>query len=300
MNKKVLLAGISGMIISTGIFGLSLMYSDTDHKAHAEENQDNHPKQVLNTNNEKAKMQGLMLNSIDYFSTAKGTFEYFSESGGYHLNVDYQTDLSDNPKSYEKSEPITSTAIQKKSQENAEIEVQLYDGEHIIQESTDRNETSEDGQSEVQSIKVGKMSKGERDELKESKISERIVETEGEKSYIHRPDPSYMGVSKTSLFPEDFAMGFLEDNNNWDIKGQENIAGVDTVVIEGKLNNDYASRYAADRFKLYVEQNTGILIQMEVSDSAGKVKEFLKTKHIEIDKKLDAKLFRNTVESTDV
>lgn len=87
------------------------------------------------------------------------------------------------------------------------------------------------------------------------------------------------------------AMGFLSDTTKWEISGGEEVAGVDTIVIKGILNDDYSKRYTADNFKLNVDLNTGILLQMEVKDATGKIKESIKTTSIKINGDLNNKLF---------
>ncbi|MFS1519429.1 sigma-E factor regulatory protein RseB domain-containing protein [Bacillus sp. SCS-151] len=239
----------------------------------------------------KEEIQTLMLNSIDYFQTANGEFEYSSTSGNFNLLVTYQTDLSDNSKSYEKVQTINPDD----SLENGYVE-KAYDGEYLYNynsgsEDFEKNSVTKDKKPKKVKVKVKKVSKEERKELKGAKIDKRIVDVEGEKAYIRRIDPSYMALAKTSLFPEDLAMGFLEDNSQWDIEGQEIIAGKDTIVIKGKLNSNYSKRYNSKTFKLNIDPNTGIMLQMEVYDKSGSVTESLRTRNIEINQSLDNGIF---------
>ncbi|REK59700.1 MULTISPECIES: hypothetical protein [Anoxybacillaceae] len=299
LKEKFLIAGVASVVLAVSL----VVYNGTDIAG----NQDNVARasaniqkvKVQNTSEQKTKLQTLMLNSIDHYKTAKGSFEYFSESGKFHIIVDYQTDLSDSPKSYEKvrglatenNNGITTAA-------EPGYEVSVYDGENLINYNSGSSDyqTNSVTKSNIPTkvvVKVGKVSEKERNYLKNASIHERITTVDGEKAYIHRIDPSYMGIAKTSLFPEDIAMGFLADDTLWDITGQENIAGVKTVVIEGKLNSEYSKRYNAKTFKLNIEPNTGIMIQMEVFDSSGTIKESIKTKNIEINKSLDTKLFKS-------
>jgi hypothetical protein len=297
LKKKFLIAGVASVVLAVSL----VVYNGTDIAG----SQDNVAQasaniqkvKVQNTDEQKTKIQTLMLNSIDHYKTAKGSFEYFSESGNFHISVDYQTDLSDSPKSYEK---VRGLAKENKNgittAAEPGYEVSVYDGENLINYNSGSSDyqTNSVTKSNVPIktiVKVGKVSEKERNYLKNTTIHERITTVDGEKAYIHRIDPSYMGIAKTSLFPEDIAMGLLADDARWDITGQENIAGVKTVVIEGKLNSEYSKRYNAKTFKLNIEPNTGIMIQMEVFDSSGTIKESIKTKNIEINKSLDTKLF---------
>ncbi|MED1640826.1 hypothetical protein P4V01_28535 [Bacillus thuringiensis] len=102
-----------------------------------------------------------------------------------------------------------------------------------------------------------------------------------------------MRIAKTSLFPEDFAMGFLADQTKWNITGKEEIANIDTVVIEGTLHIGYDKRYNAKTFKLNIDPNTGILLQVEAKDALNIVKESIRTKTIEINKTVETKLYNS-------
>lgn len=251
---------------------------------------------VQNTTEEKQKIQTLMLNSIDHFNTAKGSFEYFT--GDDKLLVEYQTDLSMNPRSYEKVRGIATKNHPSLTEGTLEpgYEIATYDGESLNNYNSgskdfQTNSITKDSKPQTHSVKTPKITIEERNQLKDSSIDQRISGTGEEKTYISRRDPSYMRIAKTSLFPEDIAMGYMEDQTKWNITGQENIAGIDTLIIEGELNNYYSQKYNAGKFKLNVDPNTGILLQMEVTDSSNNVKQSLKTKTIEIDKTIDTKLF---------
>ncbi len=285
MKNKVLISGITGIVIVTGFLGYGTINSSQKNNiiAHAESKKVDVLQPVIdNSTAGKAKIQNLMLNSIDYYKKVSGSFEYLSTAGNYDLVVDYQTDLSDNSKSYENVKILSAN-----SSDTVESETSVYDGDTLENNKT-MKKTKE---IKSQQLKVEKISKSEREELKNSTIKERIKTIDGEKAYIHRVDPSYMGIAKTSLFPEDFAMGFLSDTTKWEISGNEEIAGVDTVVIKGTLNNEYSKRYTASNFKLNVDPNTGILLQMEVTDATGKIKESIKTTSIKINGDLNNKLF---------
>ncbi len=297
LKKEFLVAGVTGVILAISLVIYNGMDFTGKRENVAQASENIQKVKVQNTNEQKTKIQTLMLNSIDHYKTAKGSFEYFSESGDFYISVDYQTNLSDSPQSYEKVYGLG------KENNNGIVnatelgyEVSIYDGENLINynSGSSDHQTNSVTKSNVPIktiVKVGKVSEKERNYLKNTSIHERITTVDGEKAYIHRVDPSYMGIAKTSLFPEDIAMGFLVDSTLWDITGQEIIAGIKTIVIEGKLNSEYSKRYNAKTFKLNIDPKTGIMIQMEVFDSSGIIKESIKTKNIEINKNLDVNLF---------
>ncbi|AMR06140.1 hypothetical protein BK742_17065 [Bacillus thuringiensis serovar pingluonsis] len=304
MKKKFIITGVAGGILATTLaYGNFDLRDNQNTKVYAASENENINKKSIplkNSDEEKQKIQTLMLNSIDHFKTAKGSFEYFSTNGNYHLLVEYQTDLSDKPRSYEKVRGIA-TANHKNLKEGtieSGYEISTYDGESLNNFNSgsadfQTNSVTKDSKPKTYTVATPPITNEERTELKDSNINQRVIEQDGEKTYIHRLDPAYMRIAKTSLFPEDFAMGFLSEKTKWNITGQEKIANIDTVVIEGLLHNGYDERYDAKTFKLNIDPNTGILLQMEVKDSSNIVKESIKTKTIEINKAVDTKLYNS-------
>lgn len=231
-----------------------------------------------------------MLNAIDYYSTVSGSLEYYSKRGGFNLLVTYQNDLSEKPKSYEKTLYNQKTNVKNQAMPNDEYEIKTYDGDTLTVYKSGSKERGT--ASNVTTKKIAPMPTDTRNLFKGTTMKERIGTIDGEKLYNFRFEPSLMsGTVKTSLLPEDIAMGFLEDTTKWDIKGEEKIAGVNTVAIEGTLNANYTERFNAKNFKINVDPHTGIMLQMEVINDAGIMVEALYTKDIEIDKTLNQKLF---------
>lgn len=92
---------------------------------------------------------------------------------------------------------------------------------------------------------------------------------DGQPAVYLRPDPSYMRASKEMLFPQQEAIGFLEDYNTWNIVGNERYLDFNAVVVEGSFNKYYAEKFTAPKFKFWVEPSTGILLKDEWYDSSG-------------------------------
>lgn len=292
MKKRIIISGLFCSTVAASVFTFGT-FNENSGSEIKETAQASTLQKLDNSDEAKRNIQNLMLNSIDYFTNAKGNFEYLSSSGGYHLSVDYQVDLSDEAKSYEKSEEITQNNYQSMKMKTSNTqEISVYDGEAItVYKSDDMKYKAASVQPTVESIEVGSVSESERNELADSTMEDRVSELDGEKVYIPRVDPAYMGIAKTSLFPEDLAMGLLENKDQWNITREDKVAGVNVIVLEGLLNNDYAQRYQADKFELSVDPETGILLKMVITDLSGKVKERILTKNITLDHKLDSRLF---------
>ncbi|MGG0657249.1 hypothetical protein [Rummeliibacillus pycnus] len=247
-------------------------------------------KNINNTIKEKTNLQTLMLNSFDHFTTAKGSFDYYSQKGKYHLLVEYQADLSDNPWSYEKVQDLSFTPQYRDvSKENViGYEEYKYYGENLI-----KIDHTKKGAPTTTSVRTNKISKTERNYLKGSTIDERIVVDEnGEKNYIRRSDPAYLGVSKMSLLPEDFTMTLLENKNEWNIISTGNMLGLTTIIVEGNLTREYQNNYNAKTFRLEIAEETGVLLKLVMKDEKGKVTEAMITRDIQFDKSLNSEVLK--------
>ncbi|MDA1536438.1 MULTISPECIES: hypothetical protein [Bacillus] len=301
MKKKLIIPGVTaGILVSALVYGNlnSTKYEPT--KVHAEnENSAAQTVSTQNTNGEKQRLQNLMLNSIDHFTTAKGSFEYFT--GDENVLVEYQTELGMNPKSFEKVKGIATVShptLAHGTPENG-YEIASYDGEQLHNYNSGSpdfvyNTVTKSDKPETYSVKTPAVTQEEQKQFKDSTMKDRVVtDANGEKTYNYRIDPSHMGIAKTSLLPENFAMGYLEDLSKWNITGQEEIASVNTVIIEGQLNDYYTQKYQGNKFKLNVDPKTGIVLKMVVTDASGTVKNSLETKFIEIDKPVDALAYSN-------
>lgn len=292
MKKKIIVAGIicTAIVLFSitfvGITKLSFINEKTANARNLEKSIDI---------KDQGEIQTLMLNAIDHYRTVQGTFEYIAAD--YHLLVDYQVDVSENPRSYEKVQSIKETSDHYTDTVESEYELAIYDGENLINYnsgSSDYKTTDVTKGSELVTTKVqtSKVTQEERNYLKGTTIKDRVVvEEDGEKAFYFRVDPAYMGIAKTSLLPEDIAIGLLENKKNWEIIGKEEIAGVNTVVIKGKLEKYYADKWESESFKLNIDPGTGIMLVMETYDSSGKMKDLIRTHDIKIDEELDEKLF---------
>lgn len=299
MKKRIVYPLMMASIIGSGAFLVSSNSEKYSESIKVEAATYDSADVIKNTDLEKINIQNLMLNSIDNFKTAKGSFTYYSNAGKYHLNVEYNVNLTENPQSYEKVRSLEFNSKDnsfKRASFEPGYEVSIYDGNSFIKSrSSDNqiNDISKSTDAQTSTVEARPATKEEREFKKGTTMKERIVKMpDGEKAYVKRVDPSLMGIAKTSLFPEDIAMGLLENIESWNITGKGNISGFKTFVIQGKLNNDYATRYNAQDFELEVDQKTGILLVFKAIDSNGTIKESIITNEIELNSFLDPSSFK--------
>ncbi|WNS79274.1 hypothetical protein RRU94_17130 [Domibacillus sp. DTU_2020_1001157_1_SI_ALB_TIR_016] len=281
-------------VLSVGLVAGALYYSNTGNHVEANQQTDTQVKietaadqsPIENTAEEKEKLQRLMLNSIDHFKTVKGSFEYFAGApANFHYLVTYQADLSDQPKSYEKVQTIKGDApyassLMIKDKLVLDYESSLYDGEFHVTISDQGN-----GKPKIHTEKAVPVNEQEYNQWKNTGMKERtgIFEDDGEPFSIHRADPAYMGVAKTAVLPEDAAMVYMKNINEWEITGEGSHLGRNTVIVKGQAENR--------DFEAEVDRETGILLKLQVKNSEGTVKDTINMLEIQVDKKLNDELF---------
>lgn len=215
----------------------------------------------------KEDIQNKMYNSIDNFKNLQGRFIYGSDAIGDKFVVDYQIQQGNDSFTHVKtssSEGLNEQFYSGKTNEvtrvnhSAKVAINSY-----VPEASETNTVNTD---EVQ------------DPRKKTYKNE-----DGEKVFERREDTTYLdGVAATSIFPQDIAASFLEDYSKWDIVSEnEKINGLQAVLIQGTLSDYFQEKHDAKTFKLWVHQDTGILLAMEEIDEKGVVKEFIETENIQ-------------------
>lgn len=198
----------------------------------------------------KEEIHQKMLNSIDYFDTAKGSFRYWIT----FLDVDYTVDykVKANKKSYVK------VSTNKNEQER------YFDGNLVTILDHTKKEYAQGKPTKL------KVDMEEVNQLK--KVKNRFSKTpNGENIYVYRPDLSHMTYAKASLFSQELALGYLEDYHNWSIVGETSMFNTPTLVIEGKFNDYYQQKHKAETFKIWVSKETGIVLKLEEYSGHGSV-----------------------------
>lgn len=263
MRKRKFIIGVGAVAVLAGAISLGTIYLQGDNVKAMEQTKSKTTNIIEPI--AKEEIHSLMLNSIDNFEKADGSFIYRSESAGYEYKVNYSVNTKKN--NYK--------SLVKMESANDSREVS-FDGNTSL--------TVVDNKSKVFKKFTVEKPQDESAKYANEKSQNRYKKNKkGEKVYERRLDPTYMDMASLSLFPEDFALGFLEDDNNWNITSEdERLNGLDVIAIEGMLNPYYQMKHHTKNFKLWIEKNTGIVLQMEEYDEIGNATEYLKTNSIKI------------------
>lgn len=237
-----------------------------------------------------------MINSIKYFNTAKGEFDCYSKNADTNMTIDFEVDIL-NHKSYEKNvfNNLKTKAISSPQEES------VFDGENYtvvrnddyvkaMLETDKMDKTSDFAQFVTDKITIPSSY------LKSSKSIETINEKQevidGEESYIRKVDTSLMGITKTALLLEDFAIGFMgTDYTKWDIKSSQTYLNRDCVEITTQLNDYYQEKHHGKNMKLLVDLGTGILLKAVITDDNGKETFSVQMNKLTLNEELDTEVF---------
>ncbi|MEH7356796.1 hypothetical protein V7150_25130 [Neobacillus drentensis] len=92
-----------------------------------------------------------------------------------------------------------------------------------------------------------------------------------------------VGLAKDSLFPSEMVNLFMGDSSNWDIEKQNaEINGHNTILIKGKLNGNSSTVLESSWYRLWIDKDTGILVQYETYRDDNAIINYLYTKELRI------------------
>lgn len=193
-----------------------------------------------------------MLNSVDYFSTARVEFSVQYPGDDHTWNYQIETNLDTGIA----HQTLTTTIDPNFSQET------YADGSNVFEY---------DNQSKTV-FAAGSIQ--ERRTLEEDwpGLEERhYVDENGDPHYCYRSDPTNAGGANECLFPQEYTFGYLSDKDLWAVEGSVEHCGRQCWDIVGKLDSSYAAQTGAVQFRMYVDQETGILLMLDAWNEEGKV-----------------------------
>ncbi|MBQ5340267.1 MAG: hypothetical protein J6Z40_14035, partial [Oscillospiraceae bacterium] len=98
--------------------------------------------------------------------------------------------------------------------------------------------------------------------------------------WYFRRGVSYGYTARECLFPENLSLGCLYDFDSWKIAGTAELGGRTCTVVKGSLTGTYSKKLDAVTFEMYVDQETGILMQYKGYDANGRLGGFLITENL--------------------
>lgn len=191
-----------------------------------------------------------MLNSMDYFTTARVSFTEvlpgFDEELAYTLETNLETSIA--------HQTLTRSDDPDFSQET------YADGTTVWEYDNRAKRVSSSGGVE------------KRRTLEEEwpGITERYsIDENGDPNYCYRGNPTNVSGAGECLLPQTWAFGFLPEKDLWVIEGSLEYCGRQCYDIVGTVRDSYAAQIGAGQFRMYVDQETGILLMLDAWNDQG-------------------------------
>lgn len=191
-----------------------------------------------------------MLNSMDYFTTARVSFTEvlpgFDEELAYTIETNLETSIA--------HQTLTRSNDPDFSQET------YADGATVWEYDNQAKRGSSSGGVE------------KRRTLEEEwpGITERYyIDENGDPNYCYRGNPTNVSGAGECLLPQTWAFGLLPEKDLWVIEGSLEYCGRQCYDIVGTVRDSYAAQIGAGQFRMYVDQETGILLMLDAWNDQG-------------------------------
>lgn len=211
----------------------------------------------------KSYIYHMMLNSIDYFNTVKGEIHYNSSYGENNESIcKFQTDMMN---SYSFEETYNDT-----EQGQIYCTAYIYDNIYYRVFDADHEYLKADIQSSYEyenisdNYRVGK------------NAEENYYYSFGRQSY------TLLSYADSYIFPQDIAMSHLAEFGLWEVTGIEEKCGRVCAVIEGRVEDIKTGGSDFD-YKIYVDLDTGIIMNYSSYDLNGNLLDFTYMTELETD-----------------
>lgn len=191
-----------------------------------------------------------MLNSMDYFTTARVSFTEVLPGFDEELAYTIETNLD------------TSIAHQTLTRSNdPDFSQETYADGTTVWEYDNRAKRFSS---------AGGVEKRRTLEEEWPGITERYsIDENGDPNYCYRGNPTNVSGAGECLLPQTWAFGFLPEKDLWVIEGSLEYCGRQCYDIVGTVRDSYAAQIGADQFRMYVDQETGILLMLDAWNDQG-------------------------------
>lgn len=191
-----------------------------------------------------------MLNSMDYFTTARVSFTEvlpgFDEELAYTIETNLDTSIA--------HQTLTRSNDPDFSQET------YADGATVWEYDNRAKRVSS----------AGGVEKRRTLEEEWPGITERYsIDENGDPHYRYRGNPTNVSGAGECLLPQTWAFGFLPEKDLWVIEGSLEYCGRQCYDIVGTVRDSYAAQIGAGQFRMYVDQETGILLMLDAWNDQG-------------------------------
>jgi hypothetical protein len=212
-----------------------------------------------------------MLNTVDYFETARGEYKiHYSFSPSYQV-VEYAISLNHEPGGYGK--------------------ITLDTGEVTSQEYYTDGTLWLINESEKNYMESNVMEENRKRGTTLTIDQAFSTADDGNPLTIYR-ERSPFSMANETLFPYEIASNYTRDLSKWEIEKQnEELLGHNTLMIKGTKNHRDSRS-----FRFWVDKDTGILVKYETYNADGDIVDYLHPTKLEINVPVDSNMFTPNLE----
>ncbi len=227
-----------------------------------------------------------MLNTMDFYGVLQGKFRITQFYSGVDYEVEYCVDGVDN-QSFERMTDYGGNNARSGEALPEHEMVSYYDGKTYQEAIITYDDSGKRSMPEKEIIHTSNEDAEERknlDFVALVKPSSRVqTDSDGINTYYYRQSPNALGFSRASLEPQELTIGYLRDFSAWEIARQETLFDRSCSVIQGTLSGDYSEKLHTTDFTLWVDNETGVLLQLEGYSADGELSETLTTSEFQAD-----------------
>lgn len=271
-------------------------------------------KRNLDSENTKAYLYDRMCNSIDYFDTIKATYYcldnsliphyvtyairkndieiqaldlYFNEVGEFVSGDFYDGHYIENFQG--EAENIATASIKDQSNQDDTIARKIVgvrnDGSLLTKHTANpyMGKSYQDYTS-IRSLDFSSLIDS-RNRIREENIT-------GELEPVYYPRTNLCCVfGSEQYFPQNTAMGYLHDFENWRIKEITTLLGRECYVISGEIHDDYSIKTDTVNYEMWVDGETGVLLQLRCYNESGSLSHQLYTYEYSVNTEIGDSIF---------
>lgn len=227
-----------------------------------------------------------MLNTMDFYGALQGRFCVTQSNTGGSYEVEYSVN-NDNHQSFERITHYDASRGRTMDTFPSHEIVCHYDGktyQEAIINYEDSGKRSMPEKEITHTAHIDAEEKENLDFIALIKPTSRVqTDSEGINTYYYRQSANSLGYSRASLEPQELTIGYLRDFSTWEIARQETLLDRSCSVIQGTLSGDYSEKLHTTDFTLWVDNETGVLLQLEGYSADGELSETLTTSEFQVD-----------------
>lgn len=270
--KPILSTVFTGVLcLGIGFFTLDQVKAPTEKQEAHIEQQENETENLPVAKEEyyedmtKEEILTKMLNTIDHFETAKGSFEEYTQNT--KRTVEYELDMGEEKGGWGKGTSIYNNEVNSR--------IYFYDKNNFWTIDENTQSLREAGYSYPSTCCA-------------LTLDEAFTKDASGIDMTMTRDRPPIGLAQNSLFPYEIASNYTRDLDKWGIEKQnEELVGHNTLVLSGELDSYASDKTKSKTFRFWVDKDTGILLKYETYNSSGEVIHYLHPKKLVINQKVN-------------